>query len=57
MQDSTYRYLKELRREEVRKDIAVLRCEINKNKLMREDNLRFLKIAQDELRELNAFLK
>ena len=57
MQDSTYRYLKELRREEVRKDITILKREINKNKFTREDNKRFLMIAQNELKELNAFLK
>lgn len=57
MQESTYRYLKELRRKEVRKDITILKREINKNRFTREDNKRFLKIAQDELKELNEFLK
>lgn len=49
--------LKEIRREEVRSDITVLRREINKNKFTREDNLRFLEMAQAELAELNKWFR
>lgn len=51
------RRLKEIRREELWTDIAVLRREINRNKFTREENLKWLEVSKNELKELNQWLK
>lgn len=49
--------LKEIRIDELKKDIRILNKEIKNNKWTREDNIRFLEMVKNELNELQGGIK
>lgn len=55
------RRLKEIRLDEVKKDVRVLKSKLNSSskltRMNRDDDLKWLEIAQKEVKELNQWLR